>query len=223
MNWIHHANTTSTNYQIRRSSFLLLGELCSKAVDAAILIMTVRFLSKSDYGAFAYALSIVKLAEMLTSLGLSRAIYRFLPIYHEQRDYHQLFGLMIMVVSAIVSMGLALVLLVHGFQGLIAQSVITDQQAFTLLLILIVLASVQALDTLLMSMFAVFARPHAIFFRKYVLAPGLQLIVVLLLIGAGRGGVFSRKRLSARRHRWSGDLRGISVARASRAVPVSAL
>jgi O-antigen/teichoic acid export membrane protein len=40
----------------------------------------------------------------------------------------------------------------------------------------------QALDSLLIGMFAIFSKPRAIFFRKYLIAPGLQLIIVLLLI-----------------------------------------
>ena len=51
-----------------------------------------------------------------------------------------------------------------------------------LLLILIGLAPMQALDDLIAAMFAIFASPRSIFFRKYVLAPGLKLSVVLLLI-----------------------------------------
>jgi O-antigen/teichoic acid export membrane protein len=42
---------------------------------------------------------------------------------------------------------------------------------------------VEALDGLLMSLFASLASPRAIFLRRHVLAPGLRLAVVMLLIG----------------------------------------
>ncbi len=51
-----------------------------------------------------------------------------------------------------------------------------------MLLILIVLAPIQALDDVLMNGFAVFSNPRAIFFRRYVLNPVLRLAVVGLLI-----------------------------------------
>ncbi len=59
--------------------------------------------------------------------------------------------------------------------------------AISLLLILILLAPIQALDDVLTSLMSVFASPQSIFFRKYVLGPGLRLGVVLLLIVGGSG------------------------------------
>jgi len=80
-------------------------------------------------------------------------------------------------------------LLLFSFQGLIARSWIQDQQALALTLLLIFLAPVQSLDDLIVGMFAVFASPRSIFFRRFVLAPGLKLAVVLLLI-LGHSDVF---------------------------------
>jgi O-antigen/teichoic acid export membrane protein len=124
----------------------------------------------------------------VVTFGLDRAITRFVPIYHERGDYNKLFGAIILVMSTLLSLGLALILLFHGLQRFIAQSLISDQQALALLLILIFLSPIDALDTVLNGMFAVFSRPRAIFFRKYVLGPSLKLAVVLLLI-LGHSGV----------------------------------
>jgi O-antigen/teichoic acid export membrane protein len=179
---------STTRRQIRGSSLLLVGRFLSRGVTFAVQILIVRYLSKSDYGAFAYALSIVTLGTTVVTFGLDRAITRFVPIYHERGDYNKLFGAIILVMSTILSLGLALILLFYGLQRFIAQSLISDQQALALLLILIFLAPIDALDTVLNGMFAVFSRPRAIFFRKYVLGPSLKLAVVLLLI-LGHSGV----------------------------------
>ncbi len=183
---IRHAGTRK---QIRGSSLLLVGRFISMGVNFGVQVLTVNYLTKTDYGAFAYALSIVALGETITTFGLDRAITRFVPIYDEQRDYNKLFGTIVMVVSTILSLGLALILLVFGLQGLIAQALINDREAFTLLLILIALSPIQAFDGLLTGMFAIFAGPRAIFFRRYMLAPGLKLAVVGLLI-VGHSDVF---------------------------------
>ncbi|MBI5031558.1 MAG: flippase [Chloroflexi bacterium] len=173
-----------TRKQIRGSSLLLVGRVLSMAVNLGVQVLIVNHLSKTDYGAFAYALSMVALGETIVTFGLDRAITRFVPIFDEQRDYDKLFGTLLMVLSIVLSLGIATILLVYVFQGLIVERVIDDQLAATLLLILIALAPVQALDTLLTGMFAVFASPFAIFFRRYLLAPGLKLgIVVLLILG----------------------------------------
>lgn len=174
---------TATRRQIRGSSLLLAGRLLSKGVNFGVQVMIVRYLSKTDYGAFALALSFVSLSQSIATFGLDRAITRFVPIYQEKKEYAKLFGTIIMVFSTILSLGLAVALLFYGFQHLVTQSLLDgDQQARTLLLLLIFLAPVQAIDDLLIGMFAVFASPRAIFIRKNVLAPGLRLIVVLLLI-----------------------------------------
>jgi O-antigen/teichoic acid export membrane protein len=180
---------TTTKRQIRGSSLLLSGQFLSKAINFAVQVLIVRYLSKADYGAFGYALSVVALVESFAIFGLDRAVTRFLPIYHEQRDYNKLFGTLLMVVSTIVSLGLALVLLLYAFQGVVGQTMIQDQRALELLLILVFLAPIQAIDTVLVGMFAVFTGARAIFFRKHLLGPGLKLAVVLLLI-LSHGNVF---------------------------------
>jgi O-antigen/teichoic acid export membrane protein len=80
--------------------------------------------------------------------------------------------------------------LVYSLQGVLEGSLVSDERAISVLLILIVLAPLSALDGLMMGMFAVFSRPRAIFFRKYVLTPGLRLTVVLLLVLGGQSVFF---------------------------------
>lgn len=168
--------------QIRGSSLLLSGQFISKIINFAVQVLIVRYLTKSDYGAFAYALSVVALGESFATFGLDRAITRFVPIYHEKQDYNRLFGTLLMVLASMLGLGLGLVGLVYGFQNLIGEVYVKDQLALNLLLILVFLSPVQSLDDLLVGMFAVFTSSRAIFFRKHILAPGLKLVVVLLLI-----------------------------------------
>ncbi|MGH8908924.1 MAG: flippase [Egibacteraceae bacterium] len=176
--------------QIRGSSLLLAGRLLSMAINTAVQVLIVRSLSKTSYGAFAYALSFVSLGETIVTMGLDRAVTRFVPIYDERREYGKLLGTLALVLGTIVGLGLVTVLLVIGLQGVIAGRLIEDRQAVTLLVILIALAPLQALDSLAVGMFAVFARPGAIFLRRYVLAPGLRLVVVVLLILGDSGAAF---------------------------------
>jgi len=171
-----------TTKHIRGSSLLLAGRLLSMAAGFAVQVLTVRYLSKSDYGAFAYALSVVSLGTSFVLLGLDKTITRFVPIYHEQHDYNRLFGAILMMVGAVVTLGLALILGLYAFQGWLGQALVKDHLSLTLLLIVIALAAVRALDELLVGLFAIFANPRAIFFRRYLLAPGLELLVVVLLI-----------------------------------------
>jgi O-antigen/teichoic acid export membrane protein len=153
-------------------------------LNFVVQLLIVRYLSVADYGAFAYALSFVVLGETIVTLGLDRGVGRFLAIYDEHRDFERLVGTLALVAGIVLSLGLGLILVTVGLQGMLDGQLIQDSQASALLLILILLAPIQAADNLLSGVLAVFASARAIFFRKYVLGPSLRLIVVALLIGS---------------------------------------
>lgn len=181
---------TAVGRQIRGSSLLLVGRFGAKGINFAAGVMVVRCLSQSDYGAFAYALSLVLFGQDLARFGLNRAITRFLPIYHERKEYDKLFGTLVMVSATVLSIGLAIALFVYAARGLLAESWVSDPRTLSLLLVLIFLAPVEAFEQLLLGMFAVFASPRTIFLRRYLLGPALKLAVVLLLVLGSRGVLF---------------------------------
>jgi O-antigen/teichoic acid export membrane protein len=171
---------------IRGSSLLLLGRVLSVGVNFGTQVMIVRYLSKTDYGIFAYALAIAGAGQSIAVLGLDRAISRFLPIYDERGEHGRLVGSLLMATATIAGMGVAVVLFVAALRGLVAGGVGESNAAVAVLLILLLLAPLQALDELLMGVFAVFTRARAIFFRKYVLAPALRLTAVgSVMLAAG--------------------------------------
>lgn len=174
--------TSATRRQIRGSSLMIVGRFLSLGLNFLVHVLIVRYLSETDYGAFAYALSLVTLGETVVTLGLDRAVTRFIPIYDEQKDYARMFGTLVMVFGTVLTLGLGLMLVFWAFPGFIRGSVITDEQALSLMTIMIFLSPVQALDTLFNGLFTVFSSPKAIFFRKYVVGPGLRLVAVGLLI-----------------------------------------
>jgi O-antigen/teichoic acid export membrane protein len=173
--------------QIRGSSLLLAGRMLSLAVNFATQVLIVRYLSKSAFGAFAYGLSMVSLGESLALLGLDKGVARFLPIYDEQRAYGKLFGTLFMVIGTVVGIGLGFALVALGLHGFAGHDLSAGSTELTVVLILICLSPIQALDDVLMATFAVFSKPRAIFFRKYVLAPGLRLVAIALVILSASG------------------------------------
>jgi O-antigen/teichoic acid export membrane protein len=178
------AGGAATRQQIRGSSLLLTGRLLSLAVNFATQVLIVRYLSKTDFGAFAYGLSIVSLGESVALLGLDKALPRFLPIYQEQGAFGKMLGTLLMAAGTVLSLGLAFVLLAVGLHGFAGDN---NSQAVTVILILICLSPIQALDDLLIGTFAVFSKPRAIFFRRYVLAPGLRLAAIALVVLSQEG------------------------------------
>ncbi|HEX2281079.1 MAG TPA: flippase [Thermomicrobiales bacterium] len=178
-----------TSRHLRGSSLLTAGRGISLLVNFGVQVLIVRYLSQEGYGAFAYALSIVAVGQSLVTLGLDRAVTRFVPIYEERGQYDRLFGTLVLSAGTVVALGVAFVITVVALQGWLAGSVV-DRQIGSVLAILAVLAPVQAYDGLLVGMFAVFGNAWAIFLRKHVLGPLLKLGAVLALISVGSGVEF---------------------------------
>ncbi|HEX2470333.1 MAG TPA: flippase [Candidatus Limnocylindrales bacterium] len=179
-----------TRRQLRGSSVLLVGRVLSVVLNLVTQVAIVRYLSTSDYGAFAYALATVALVGGLLGLGFDRAISRFLPIYDEQADHARFLGTAGLVVGIILGLGGAVILLVVGLQATLLGHLIDDPLAILIVVIMIFLAPIEALDGVLTDFFAVFSSARTIFVRRYILAPSLRLTVVILLILTGRDVVF---------------------------------
>lgn len=173
--------------QIRGSSVLLVGRLVSKFLNFLVHVLIVRYLTQSDYGAFAYALSMVSLGEHVSTFGLHRAIDRFVPVYQEEGEYDKMAGAVVLAFGSVLGIAAGAILLLYGCFDWISVHVIENQQAASLLLIMVFLSPIESLDNLLTGMFAVFAGPRAIFARRYVIAPLLKLSVVGIVTLGGFG------------------------------------
>jgi len=174
-------NTEATGH-IRGSTVLLSGRMISLGLNLLTQVLIVRALSKADYGAFAYALAFVSAARTVVSLGHHQALTRFFALYEEQRRYDKLLGTFVMEVGTVLVTGLVLFLVVLGLQDTLTGTLVDDPDAMAILVILVLLAPLEALDRMFEGAFAVFTSPRAIFVRKYILTPGLRLAVVTYLL-----------------------------------------
>jgi O-antigen/teichoic acid export membrane protein len=175
---------------VRGSSLLVLGRGVSMLLGLATQVVIVRYLSKTDFGAFAYALAVAHASGVLLSLGQGRLLSRFLAKYEEERDYPRMFGAMVLEVGTILVTSILMIAAMYLFSGALIGSMVDGEHAVRLVLILVLLSPLEALDQVFVSLFAVFSKPTAIFFRKHVMAPGLRLVVVALLVLTQAGVIF---------------------------------
>jgi O-antigen/teichoic acid export membrane protein len=129
-------------------------------------------------------LSVAALGSSVILLGLNRGVAQLATSHHERREYGAMFGTMAIALGTVAGLGLAVVALVIGLQGLLLPHV-RDELSLALLVILIGLTPIDALDALLETLMAVFAGARAIFFRRYALGPGLRLAAVVLVVSLG--------------------------------------
>jgi O-antigen/teichoic acid export membrane protein len=175
---------------VRGSSLMLAGRVGALVVAFLTQVLVVRHLSKGDYGAFAYALAAVLLLQSLLPLGMDRADTRFLALYDERRDHRRLLGVIVLEAGTILVLGAAAIAAAFALRGPLEGSVTSGAKAFDVLLIMLVMAPLQALDTLVINVFAVFAKPWSVFFRRYILDPGLRLAAAVALVLANGGVLF---------------------------------
>jgi O-antigen/teichoic acid export membrane protein len=174
--------TDSTRKHIRGSSLLLLGRLVMLGLNFGVQVLTVRYLTKSDFGAFSFALAFVGMSAVVSLFGLDKAVSRYVAIYHEQQDYPRMFGTILLTLFSILGIGALVIGGVLIFQDLIQVLLKTDDLSVSLLLILIATAPIQALESYFQDMLAVFASARTIFFRRYLLGPALKLLAVLVVV-----------------------------------------
>jgi O-antigen/teichoic acid export membrane protein len=166
---------------VRGSMLLLAGRLLSLLFTTATQVVLVRALSKPDYGVFAYAFTLVASGRILLSLGQGQLLSRFMTKYEEEHDFPRMFGSILLAVGTIFATSTVVLLAYTFFGGPLLGNSLDDPDAIKVLLILMFCAPMQALDQVFVSIFAVFSRPTAIFFRKYIVTPLLQLIVVVAI------------------------------------------
>ncbi len=171
---------------VRGSGLFVVGRALSVLVNFATQVLVVRYLTKADYGAFSWALSVVAMGSTLGLFGMQKAVSRFLPIYIEREDRPAQTGTIFLALTATFGLGLAMAAAAFGTAGLLERSLVSDPRSVTLLLILVLLVPIQGLDNIFHSLFAVLASPKAIFYRRYIATPLLRLgaVVGVFLAGA---------------------------------------
>ncbi|MBD3386061.1 oligosaccharide flippase family protein [candidate division KSB1 bacterium] len=167
---------------IRGSTLLLMGRILSVGMNFISQILLVRYLSKADYGAWAYALSVVSFFQVISSFGFKNAISRYLPYYSERKEYPKMFGLLLLVAATIALLSTMVITLIFLFPSLPQKLVSQSDFPVLIVTILIFAVPIESFDRALMALFASLDKPLAIFWRKYLLSPALKLTLVLIVI-----------------------------------------
>ena len=168
--------------QIRASSLLLSGRVFAIGVNFLTQVLIVRYLSQMDFGAFAYALAVVAFFQSGSSLGLRTAIPRFVPIFHEKKDYPKLLGTIALGLITAILTSLVIVGTTLLAPRVISRLMGGGQPATVLLMVMIFVVPMEALDDVLMGTFASFHQPRTILTRRHLLGPLIKLLAIGLIM-----------------------------------------
>lgn len=181
------ASTPALRQQIRGSTLLVVGRLIGATSNFAGQIILVRYLAQADYGALAYALSMVTFCQALSMFGMRSSVSRFVPLHHERGEHEKLLGVLVLALGTTAVLGIALAASFAWWPALISRLISGDEAASRLMVVMAYMIPLQALDILLINVLASFGKTRKIFFRKFVVVPVLKFSIVLVLVVSGRG------------------------------------
>ncbi|VAX38455.1 Glycosyl transferase, group 1 family protein [hydrothermal vent metagenome] len=175
-----HAETTRK--QIRGSSLLLAGRGFSLVINLITQIVVIRYLSRLDYGAFAWSFSVIEMTALMAAFGMDKSLSRFGAIYHERGDFRRLCGILILSGSVLLITGAIVVAAVWSYSVELTSLFSVDPIAVSLLVTLIVLVPANIFSSVSLSIYTVFGKTHTVFVRRHLLGPSIRLGMVLIAI-----------------------------------------
>ena len=136
----------ATREHLRGSSLLLGGRAISLGLNFTCQVLIVRYLTKADYGSFAFVLAIVQGAAAVNVFGYHKTIARFLSIYQERSEFGKMFGAIVFAVGSLVTIGLVVVLLVLAFPDLVARALNAEPLTASLVPLLVLQLPAEAAE-----------------------------------------------------------------------------
>jgi O-antigen/teichoic acid export membrane protein len=169
--------------QIRGSSLFLVGRGLGSGLKFAAELIVVRYLATDQYGAWTYALAAVAFLRGLSTVGLNRAIARYLPLHLERGEIDKFYGVLAVVVGLLAITGTFVIAAFFAFPRSIAGLAgVATEQPLEVLFILIFLVPVETIDNVLTGVCAALGVSKPIFVRRFLLHPGLRLAIAVVLV-----------------------------------------
>lgn len=170
---------------VRGSLLLLVGRGVGVLLNLAVQVLLVRALSVSEYGSFAFGLSVAAMGATLVGIGLDKGVSRFVSMYEERGQYGEMAGVIVLSLLLVLATGTSAVGLVYLLSPWLG-AVVPDDISLSVLLILVCLLPADALDIVMMQLLAIFASAKALAIRRHIVTPALRLAAVGSLIFFGQ-------------------------------------
>jgi O-antigen/teichoic acid export membrane protein len=169
--------------QIRGSGLFLVGRGLGAGLKFASELIVVRYLATNEYGAWTYALAAVAFLRGMSTMGLNRAIARYLPLHLERGEIGKFYGVLAVVTGLLAIAGTLVIAAFFAFPRSIAGLAgVVAEQPLELLFVLIFLVPVETIDNVLTGVCAALGVSRPIFIRRFLLSPGLRLAIAVVLV-----------------------------------------
>jgi O-antigen/teichoic acid export membrane protein/glycosyltransferase involved in cell wall biosynthesis len=168
--------------QIRGSTLLLAGRGCSLLMNVATQVIIVRALTRSDYGALAFAISLVEMVSIISLVALDKTVLRFGAIYHERDDSARFAGTLFLATLIPTIVGAAVITAVITGGAAFGETLGIDATAWSLLVVVSLLIPINGFASVSLSLVTVVKGVRSVFFRKHIFSPLIRLVIVGLVV-----------------------------------------
>lgn len=172
----------SLKRQVRGSVLLVGGRGVSIFLNLFTQIAIVRYLTRGEFGAWAYAISLVEAASVCAACCMDKTFSRFGAIYHERSDSRRLAGAFALSILVPISMTFLLLGAAIYWQQPLQRIMDIDTATARFLAVMACLVPLSALASVALSFLTVLQGARSVFLRKYLAAPAVKLILVLTMI-----------------------------------------
>lgn len=177
----------SDRSHLRGSLLFAVGRVVALCINFLMQILTVRYLSKADYGLYAFCLSISGVIAVISVFGTDKAVSRYLAVYLHRHEYEKFWSAFRVMLATIclISFFFCICFSLTWYNGF--QFKQDNPSTSTLLLLASFFAFCNAADAFLLSFFAAVTKPSVVFYRRYLLTPTFKLAAasVVVLLGGG--------------------------------------
>ena len=133
--------TDTERDHLRGSSLMLVGRVLSLVLNLVVQVVAVRYLGKTDYGVFAYAVSWSSIGASVALLGQDQSLGRFLPRYEISGQGSRAQGALVVAFATVTLIGSCIAALAIGMSALGV-----DLDGAVLAALLVALADVEVAD-----------------------------------------------------------------------------
>jgi len=124
-----HAEEAVGKQVVKGGSVAFVALLVGRAITLIATIVLARHLGKGDYGIFAIAMSFSAIASMIATLGIDRALVRFVPAHRVEGDGGRMVGDLITGLAAVAGFGALLAIILYVLAPALANSDLLDGDA----------------------------------------------------------------------------------------------
>ncbi len=170
---------------VHGAGIIFIGSILVYIFTFLYRIVLARYLGPSDYGLIMIAITVLSVGRIISLMGLTSGVNRFIGYYSGKKEYEKIKGIILSSIKLVFIFGLTIALLTYIFSKQISLYIFHTQELIPILKIFSIIIPLNALIELFKAIFLSFKRPMYSSFIEVFFEKLLNLIFVGAVIFFG--------------------------------------